>query len=239
MRVPIALLASLAVASCAASPPAAPPPRAYAPLAPPRAEPERARQVRAPDPYPGQPLMQGYFGATRIESFELTGGGALVEEPDIVQTPFLGGGGQWALGGGRVDLGVEAGLAFSFRTDGGAFASGPDGAVVAVDVDLLLVDLYGGLFASTFLGERWRVYGAAGPLMQLASLDTEGEGVDDSGSGFGLGYYLRGGIEFVLASHTMIGLGARWSQSTIDFSDGFGDVGLDLSQLYFSVTTGL
>jgi hypothetical protein len=162
---------------------------------------------------PGQTLLQGYIGALLIESLEVEGGGDLdyIDEPDLDDLPMIGGGAQWVLGGDRIDLGFEGGLAFNFSTGGGAVLVGGGGAAVAVDVDLLLVDLYGGFFASTFLGRKVRVYGGVGPLLQFADYDQSGGGFDDGGSGFGFGYYVRTGFEFVLASRTMLGLGARWS----------------------------
>ena len=82
-------------------------------------------------------------------------------EGELDQLPLLGGGGQWKLGGRRVDLGLEGLLGLSGRADAEAFAIGGGGAAVAVDVDLLLIDVYGGPFASMFLGDKLRVYAAA------------------------------------------------------------------------------
>jgi hypothetical protein len=142
------------------------------------------------------------------------------------------------MGGERIDLGLEAGLNFNFRTNGGAFVAGGGGAVVAVDVDLWLMDVYGGFFANTFLGSKWRWYGGVGPLMQFASFQQQGDGIDDSGSGFGLGWYVRTGLEYAVSRSTMIGLGARWSESDIDLSNGLGDIELSGTQVFFSVTRG-
>ena len=66
--------------------------------------------------------------------------------------PVLGGGAQWKLAGERLDLGLEALLSFSSRSNLQAFSSSGGTTTVAFDVDLLLVELYGGPFVSKFIG---------------------------------------------------------------------------------------
>jgi hypothetical protein len=184
-------------------------------------------------------MLQGYFGANLFDTMQRSGGTL----PPIdgsgessAQMPVIGGGAQCKLAGDRVDLGVEAMLGLGWRSSGTAFVSGGSGAVVAVDVGLLLIDLYGGPFVNVFLDESVRVYAAAGPLMQWA--DYEQDGPDPlntgAGTGFGLGYYTRAGIEADFGG-TLIGLGVRWSQSTIDLSGGQGELDLDGIQVALTV----
>ena len=138
-----------------------------------------------------QPLMQGFFGVTEFQkvSVDLPGGGHIDgDKGDLDQLPLLGGGAQWKLGGDRIDWGLEGLMSFAWRSDATAFVVGGGGAAVAVDTDLLIFELFGGPFASTFLGDKVRVYGGAGPLLQWASFDQD---VGDGGSGFGSGVYAR------------------------------------------------
>lgn len=190
----------------------------------------------------GQPLMQGFIGFSAFSDVSVDSDGPVRIDGDrgeLDELPLIGGGAQWKLGGRRIDLGFEGLLAFSGRADAEAFVVGGGGAAVAIDVDLLLFDLYGGPFASVFLGDKLRLYGAAGPLMQFADYDQTGGGFGDDGSGFGVGWYARTGLEFVLPSRTMIGFGVRWSDSEIDLGGSLGDLEMDGLQGLFTVSRGL
>lgn len=186
----------------------------------------------------GQALLQGFLGVSQATDVEVegSGAGATTGDDDFDALPVIGGGAQWKLAGRRVDLGLEAMLAFSGRADAEAFAVGGGGAVVAVDVDLLVFELFGGPFASLPLGERARVYAAAGPVMQWADWDQSGAGLDDDGSGFGYGYYARTGVELALSSRTLIGVGVRWSDTQADLGGSLGDLDIDGLQVVVTVS---
>lgn len=191
---------------------------------------------RKPNWRVGQPLMQGFFGVSQYTNVSADGDNGTLDGDggDLDQLPVLGGGGQFKLGGEKVDLGLEGIFAVSGRWDAEAFYFGGGGAAVAVDVDMLVLDLYGGPFASMFLGEKVRVYGAAGPLFQFVDYDQSGNALDADGSGFGFGWYARTGIEFALPNRVWLGVGARWSDSTVDLDGGLGD--LDLEGFQFLIT---
>jgi len=186
----------------------------------------------------GQTLLQGYFGVSDYRKVRVDAIGAPDVESDDAQLPLIGGGAQLKLGGGRLDAGLEGMISFTSRADIAAFAASGSGAVVAVDVDLLLVDLYGGPFLSVFLGDRLRVYAATGPLMEWASYGQSGNGADDEGTGFGTGAYARGGLEWVLGPDVMLGFGLRWSDSTVDLGQ-MGDMELDGVQYMVTLSRGL
>lgn len=185
----------------------------------------------------GQRLMQGFLGVTEFDDIERSGGNT----PDVdgsnedsAELPTIGGGAQWKLGGERIDYGFEGMFSLGWRSNATAFAVGGGGAAIAVDVDLLLVDVYGGPFVSLFLGKKMRVYGAAGPMIEFANYDQTSSVFDDSGSGFGVGVYARTGIEFLLPSRTLVGFGVKWSDSTIDLGSDLGD--LDMAGLQYAIT---
>jgi hypothetical protein len=187
----------------------------------------------------GQSLLQGFFGWTDYSDVSTSGSAQIDgDSGDLDQIPLIGGGGQIKLAGERLDFGLEGLLSFGGRADAVAFVAGGGGAVVAVDVDLLLFELYGGPFLSMFLGDRLRVYAAAGPLMQWAEWDQSGA-VGDSGSGFGAGFYARTGLEFVLPSHTLIGFGVRWSDTTVDLGGDLGDLDIRGAEGLITVSEGL
>jgi len=184
-------------------------------------------------------VLQGYLGVTLLDEFKRSGGsGPDVDGSDIDTLPLIGGGAQLKLGGERVDWGVEGMLAFNWRANAVAFTSAGGGGTVAVDVNLLVLELYGGPFASMFLGNDWRAYVSAGPLVQFAHYDQDGAAINDSGSGFGVGTYARTGFEYRWSNDTMVGLGARWFDSRIDLDSGLGNIDLSGGQVYLTLTRG-
>jgi hypothetical protein len=200
---------------------------------------ERRTQL---DWQPGRMLMQGFLGVSAFEHVAVDDGGAGPVDGDdgeLDQIPLIGGGAQWKLGGERVDFGLEGMLSFGWRGDAEAFVIGGGGAAVAIDVDLLLFELYGGPFASLFLGDKLRLYGAAGPILQFADYAQSGGGLAEDGSGFGAGWYARTGLEFALPSRTLIGFGARWSNTSVDLGSDLGDLELEGLQAMVTVSRGL
>lgn len=238
----------LALSSCASVSPSAPAPRgvdaefqtyAGAPKAYPSAPP--ATPGERPEWRKNQTLMQGFIGVSFYDEISREGGSLPDvdgDSGDLDQLPLIGGGAQVKLGGEKFDFGFEGFFSLEGRANAAAFVAGGGGAAVAVDVDLLIVDIYGGPFVSKFLGDKVRVYGSVGPLIQFANYDQEIAGANDSGSGFGVGWYARTGVEFVMASRTMIGLGALWSDSSIDLSGELGDLEIQGTQVFLTLTRG-
>jgi len=186
----------------------------------------------------GEVAMQGYFGASFL-SVNTEGGGIGNIDDDDVSFPTIGGGAQWKIAGDQFDFGVEGLLAFSWRGNVSAFAVGGGGAAVAVDVDMLMFDLYGGPFVSKFLGDKVRIYGAAGPLMRWALYDQDGpSGFGGDGNGFGFGYYARAGIEFALSRGTMLGVCARWTDVAVDLNSRLGDLDMSGFEALLTITQG-
>lgn len=197
-------------------------------------------------PWPvGATLAQGYFGVFYLDSAQVSGGTTPPIDPsdDSLSTmPTIGGGMQYKLGGSRVSWGLEGMIDFAGRADAVAFYSGSGGALLAVDVDLFSLGLGGGPFVSAFLGDRLRVYAAAGGLMQWAWYEQAGASEADTGEGdgFGAGYYTRAGIEYLLPTNaTLLGIGGRWSDSTVDLSGGLGQIDLTGTQILVTVTRSL
>lgn len=191
---------------------------------------------------PGQPLMQGFIGVSEYSDVERSGGGTPDvdgDDGDVGEMPVLGGGAQFKLGGERLDYGLEGLFSFGGRANAEAFVVGGGGAAVAIDVDLLIFDFYGGPFVSTFLGDKLRLYAGAGPILEWADYEQENNLFHDHGSGFGYGWYARTGLEFVLPSRTLLGFGARWSDTEVDLDGGLGDLDVNGFQLLFTVSRGI
>jgi len=199
------------------------------------------RKPPAPEWRVGQAVLQGFFGVSAFENVEREGGSnpdVDGDDGDLDEMPLLGGGTQYKLGGENLSYGLEGFFSFGGRANAAAFVAGGGGAAVAVDVDMFVFDMYGGPFVSTFLGDSLRLYAGAGPLLEWANYDQDFVGGHDSGSGFGYGTYARVGFEFLLASRTMLGLGARWSDSTVDLSGGLGDLEMDGFQVLLTLSRG-
>jgi len=212
------------------------------PTMPPYQAPVRVERRPGMEWHPGQALMQGFFGVTENQKFSVDDGGpgrVDGDKGDLDELPVIGGGAQWKMGGERIDFGLEGMFSFAWSSNATAFVVGGGGAAVAVDVDLLIFEFYGGPFASIFLGDKLRAYGAIGPLFQWTNYDQTGNGLADDGSGFGYGYYARTGIEFALASRTFLGFGVRWSDSTADLGGSLGDLEMEGLQALITVSRGL
>ena len=203
------------------------------PYAPQRRKPRRWRN--------GEALLQGYLGVTSVQDFRRVGGQEDLETEgaSINQWPIIGGGAQWKLAGERVDFGLEALMSLGGRANGGAFIAGGGGAAVAVSLDLFILEFFGGPFLSIPLGERFRVYGGLGPLIQFVQYHQSSEfpSINGSSRGFGVGGYVRGGFEVKTSSDSAIGLGVRWYDSKIDLNSKFGDLELQVveAMLTFSI----
>jgi hypothetical protein len=219
----------------AAAPPGQEPPFDARGLAPPE-------EPRFPlDWEPGQVLLQGYLGAKYLSDFRVERGGDTpveLDDDEYEVLPVVGGGAQMKLTGGGFDLGIEGFLALAGRTDLEAFAAGSGGAVLAFDVDLFLVEAFGGLFVSRFLGERVRLHGGAGPLLQWAGYDQDDGSVEEDSDGSGGGLYARAGLEFLLPSGELAGFGVRWSDSSVDLGGDAGDLDLRDLEVFFSYSYG-
>jgi len=186
----------------------------------------------------GEAALQGYFGAS-FQTLSTDGGQIGNIDDDDVSFPTIGGGAQWKLGGDEIDFGAEGLLAFSWRGNVAAIAVGGGGAAVAVDVDLLMFDFYGGPFLSAHLGDKTRIYAGAGPLLRWCLYDQDGNSFSSgNGDGFGFGYYARTGIEFAMSRGTMIGVCGRWTDVEVDLNGRLGDLEMHGIEALLTISQG-
>ncbi len=192
---------------------------------------------------PGQVLLQGYVGVKYLSDFSVNPSGSPpieLDEDEVEILPLVGGGAQLKLAGQALDFGLEGFIEFSGRSDLEAFASSGGSAVAVFDVSLLVVEIYGGPFVSLFAGDRLRLYAGAGPLLQWVGYDQDEDSAEEeSADGSGGGVYVRGGFEFLMPSRKLMGLGARWSESSVDLGDGFGDLDATGLELFFTYSYAL
>ena len=190
---------------------------------------------------PGQTTAQGMIGAGFYSGIDRDGGTnpPATGDNDIEQAPTLGGAFQHAMWGDKIDFGLEVGGTLGFRSGGGFVSTGGGGLVVAVDIDMFLFDIFGGPFVNIPVGEKARLYGGAGPLLQFANWKQTGEGVDDESSGFGTGFYARTGFEFELTRSMLIGIGVRWYDSHVSLGGDLGSLDLQGTQALITFTSGV
>lgn len=190
----------------------------------------------------GRVLLQGFVGVGYPKDVTLAEDGNTVEidADELDNLPVLGGGAQLKLAGESFDFGVEGMFSISFRSDLQAFSVGGSGGVFVLDVDVQVYDVFGGPFLSIPLGERARLYGAAGPIVSFLEYSQEPEdgssALDEDGSGVGAGVYARAGIEFLLPSGTLVGFGLRYSSSEVDLGSDIGDYEIEGVQFLITAT---
>ncbi len=181
-------------------------------------------------------LSQGFLGIAvfdRIERVEQAGDFVDGSSDAISAQPLAGGGFQMRTG---EQFGFEVMFSASGRQNEPLRLELAGGGSLPVEVDLLLIDIFGGPLVRTSLGARWSAFGAIGPLLQFAQWDEKGTAGDADSKGFGLGAYARIGVEYEGRGFDRVGLALRWSDVDVDLGDGRGDLSLEGLQLVFTMT---
>lgn len=189
--------------------------------------------------------IQGMIGLTEVTDVSVGLDPALGEIRDdgVAQLPMIGGVFMRPLGGDRLKFGVEGGFTVGWENDTGVVAINNGNLLVVSDNNLFLMDIFVGPFAELFVGERIRVYGGAGPLLQYGQVDVEfidnNSFIDETESGFGGGIYTRAGVEFDLGRGSLVGFGVRWLDSSVNLGGRMGDLDFQGVQFALTVTTGI
>ena len=168
-------------------------------------------------------------------------------ESEISLMPTLGICGGMSLLKEPATLGLEGGVLFGWRSDS-VTAVGHGGTIrVNIDNELYLLDLFLGPYVSANLGQRWRIYAGAGPLMMVGQYDkrsdeqvSESEPIreDKTSMAFGGGLYARTGIEFKFEDGSYMGLCVRGFKSKLDFEDVPEDIDVKGLQFLITFTSG-
>ncbi len=189
--------------------------------------------------------VQVFIGAAQFNEDRMTFEKAAEDDPDTITTndlstmPYLGFGGQFAFGESESHVGLDATLLFGWRSHNSSVTAGNGQAYVKLDTELWMLDLAMGLYAQTVLGDRWRVYAAAGPLMLFAGYSEDAEEEDletaptdtdkesNTDSEFGIGGYARVGLEYRLQTGAFMGVCVRGVKTNLEFNNTIDDGGLD------------
>lgn len=198
--------------------------------------------------------FQGYVGAASFDENSMTFIESSDSDPDTIATtdlssmPYLGFAAQFPLAPKKTHVGIDASLLFGWRSDDSSVTAGNGQARIEIDTNLWLLDLSMGLYAQTTLGERWRFYGAVGPMLLFGdySDDTKEENpavspVDvkkesNSDSAFGFGGYAKLGLEYALSSDNYVGIAVRGITTNLDFDSALDDDGVNGLQGFLTFT---
>jgi hypothetical protein len=182
-------------------------------------------------------ILQGVVGGARFDadslSFRLSHEES-GEDEDLSSMPWVGFIGQHLFAGGSTRFGIEGGVQFGWRSRDTSIVAGSNQAVIRVDSSLWLLDLSAGVCLDRRLGQRWRLYLAAGPAMVFGEYDEDedvssGEDTADPGataafegeseSEFGIGGYARAGLEYEFAPRALIGFCVRGLATNMEFDN--------------------
>jgi len=206
--------------------------------------------VQREEPLPGSApragRVTGMIGVTDITALDIELDSSLGEaDSEDLTLPLIGAAYQFpSVSRTALEWGFEAGFGIGWDSEHEAVVVDTGTVLVVADNDLRLIDLYGGLYAATKLGRKWRAYGGAGPVLQFGRADLDfDQPIDGSSSasesGVGYGYYTRAGLEYEFARDTWIGLVARWADTKLDLGGEIDELELEAVQLAFAVTTTL
>lgn len=206
--------------------------------------PQSYAQIQAAGPAKPMGYAQGMIGesTSKIDSLDIDNSLASFVDSDDITAPFLAGAFQKKLGGDKIGIGLEGGLALNWNADVVAISAGGGGLAIAADTNSFLADFFGGVYADTLLG-RARFYAAAGPSLQWGVLDLDWSDAGGFHSvhedGFGFGWYGRAGFEYLVQPGMWIGIGGRYVDATVDFSGSLGDLDYTAEQWFVTFTNSI
>lgn len=198
--------------------------------------------------------FQGLVGAAGYDEDRLSFAETAPGDPDRLATndlssmPCIGVAGQFPLSASPSHVGLDLSLLVGWRSDDTSIVAGNGQARVKIDSDLWLADVAIGLYAQTLLGERWRLYAAAGPLLLFGEYsddtteedlsatpvaETEGSSSD---SAFGVGGYAKFGLEYHLSADALFGVAVRGIATDLEFDRAGDDGGLSGVQGFVTFT---
>lgn len=176
--------------------------------------------------------VSALIGATKYDNlkFHFNDSASQSEEADLTLVPQLGGAWYTLPIGNHLQCGLESTFLLGFQADKlNYLRAGGGGLYVSVSTSMWMFDLAGGVYANLYPDPKKyvRLYAGGGPLIMYASYRVERKYEDNSGdedevevaSAFGIGGYARTGIEFRIHERGMLGIGARGSWTSIDFTD--------------------
>ncbi|WP_020677122.1 outer membrane beta-barrel protein [Geopsychrobacter electrodiphilus] len=180
--------------------------------------------------------VQALVGAAQFSrddlSFQRSVGGdtSTALENDLSNMPYLGLAVQVPFGGGNISWGLDSSFLYGWRSRNTHVVASNNQLAISVDTELWLADLAAGLYIA-HSSRHWRAYVAAGPAVVFGEYDEKNNLSADSpeqtlagnsDSEFGVGAYIRAGIEYRLRDQGFVGFGVRELKTNIEFDSAPG-----------------
>jgi len=193
-------------------------------------------------------LVQVLVGAGAYDSASLrftrsTSSGTVSD--DLSSQPVVGVVGQYPLTAGHGELGIETSALYGWRSRSTTIVSDLNQTAIHIETSYWLLDLAAGLYVASRPDARWRVYAGGGPALLFAEYREDRSGsstvqntedtADRSHSEFGIGGYLRAGLEYQLTPGGYVGLCVRGLASSLAFEPPLGS-GAEVSGVQGFVT---
>jgi hypothetical protein len=198
-----------------------------------------AQQTRSPV------YLQVLLGAARFAGDDLnfqqsaSSDATTTSENDLSSMPYGGIAVQYPFAGEHTVWGLDGSLLFGARNRNSTVVASSNQVSIRLKSELLLTDVAAGVYIASS-SQHWRVYVAAGPAMVFGQYNDDVDeddltvspalrkSSDDSESAFGIGGYVRGGIEYRLNPLDSIGICVRALQTNLEF-DSAPDATSDLN----------
>lgn len=193
-----------------------------------------------------EPLIQAMFGISMLDGEETTLGDSDDEISTSMSTfPILSIMGQTPfITGTSLIGGFEGGGELSWLNDRSKIVSSNGVTVVHMKNKMLMGNILLGGFVSSNPEANIRFYAGAGTSLNWGRMEVDANYpenndeiyVSESESSFGYGFYLRGGMEFMLADGGLVGLCAKLSTARIDYESSFSREDFNGFQIMMSYT---
>jgi opacity protein-like surface antigen len=167
---------------------------------------------------------------------------------DSVDLPMFGAAVGLMLGGDRLEYGVEGGGQISWKADRWKLFISSGGSSIHLESSTFLMDLFFGGTVATDIGERLRLYLGAGPLVIFGNHKVDPDNPrpepyppyrKTTVSDWDVGLYTRTGLEFRFTDELIAGIGVRWIETQLDFSNPGGKTDVEGLQILFTMATAI
>ena len=132
---------------------------------------------------------------------------------DVQEQDMLGLMLDWGAEGWPINLAIDI-ISSSKDSNDNNFNVNVDGSVLALD---------GGVRWYFLKNRAWEPYVGGGLSYISAEVDTDGQSNDIEFDDSSIGYWLNGGIKWVLGEHFNLGGDIRWEKAELDVEDGLGN----------------
>lgn len=148
---------------------------------------------------------------------------------------------------GTLQWGLDSGFLMGWQNERTSFYASNNQIIITLENELLLFDISMGGFVGLKLGEKLRLFVAAGPQLLIGSVDIDDEHspeetssqsttivIQESDIDFGWGFYGRAGLQWFYQADSAFGLSYRYYDNALNFEDSFGKVDMKADQYFIT-----